>query len=281
MRTLAVRVCFEMGRAGIAPLATTEHSFTGEKLSLLAIFAHPEDESFGPAGTLAKYASEGVQVSLVTATRGSSPSPEEINHLKPEDMAVGERERLCSCRTTGVRRVCFFDNRPGQLHLLDPIALEDHMVRLIRETQPQVLMTFGPEGPSADRDHEVVDRAVRAAFRDAGDTSKFRNHFREGLCAHTPLKLYHCVLPSSLADEWGVSNLSTVPDNQVTTVLDVSAYGEAMRNALFCQRSHELDFIRWLADEQRIQWDHEYYSLVNSRLNRKTKKENDLFAGLR
>ncbi len=96
-----------MGRTSVAPLAMSEHSFTGEKLSLLAIFAHPEDESFGPAGTLARYASEGVQVSLVTVTRGSMPSPEEIRLQQPSDPASGERERLCSCRTTGSGAAAF------------------------------------------------------------------------------------------------------------------------------------------------------------------------------
>ena len=58
-----------MAHAGPVPAVTREHSVSGEKLSLLAVFAHPEDESFGPAGTLAKYANEGVQVSLAMATR--------------------------------------------------------------------------------------------------------------------------------------------------------------------------------------------------------------------
>jgi LmbE family N-acetylglucosaminyl deacetylase len=263
-----------MSRPIVTPPVISEHSLTGEKLALLAVFAHPEDESFGPAGTLAKYASEGVEVSLVTATRGST-------QLIAGDGNRAERDRLCSCRTSGIRRGCFFDFRPGQLNLLDPLAIEDQLVRLIREIQPQVIITFGPHGWAGDNDHQVVHRVATAAFHDAGDPSKFTNHFREGLGAFTPQKLYDCVLPSSLVTRWGVQGLYSVPDDQVTTILDVSAYGEAMKNALYCQRSHALDYIRWLIEERRLEWDKEYYSLVESRLNRKPRREKDLFAGLR
>ncbi|GFP33770.1 N-acetyl-1-D-myo-inositol-2-amino-2-deoxy-alpha-D-glucopyranoside deacetylase, partial [Candidatus Hakubella thermalkaliphila] len=44
----------------------------GEKLSLLVAFAHPDDESYGPGGTIARYASEGVKVTLICATRGEA-----------------------------------------------------------------------------------------------------------------------------------------------------------------------------------------------------------------
>ncbi len=260
-----------MSRISPSLPSISEHSFGGEKLSLLAVFARPEDESFGPAGTLAKYANEGVQVSLVTATRTHAD-------IHPLDAA---RDRLCSCRATGVRRACFFDYAPGELHKIDPVVIEEQLVRLIREIEPQVIVTFGPEGLSGDSDYGVVAQAAQSAFQDAGDSTKFLHQFREGLSAYAPQKLYHCVLPSSIVTRWGVQGLRAVPDDQVTTILDVSAYAEAMKNALYCQRSHALDFIRWLTEEQRVEWDREYYSLVESRLNRKPRREKDLFAGLR
>lgn len=261
---------------------TREHSVTGEKLTLLAVFAHPEDESFGPAGTLAKYANEGVQVSLAMATRESATALIESKTLQVEEVAERARDRMCSCRTSGVRRVCVLDTRPGELATLNPRMIEGQFVRLIREIQPQVIVTFGPEGLlNGDDDNQVVSRAVTAAFRDAGDLSKFEQHFHEGLGAYAPQKLYYCVLPQSLVTRWGVQGLSVVPDDCVTTVLDVSSYSEAMTKALYCQRHHILDSIRWLTEERRVQWDAEYYVLVESRLNKKPRREKDLFAGLR
>ena len=270
-----------MTRAKLSSL-TREHSVTGEKLSLLAIFAHPADESFGPAGTLARYASEGVQVSLAMTTRESAPTAIEMKTLHAEDISLPARDRMCSCRASGVRRVCVLDSPPGELGKLDPQLIEGQLVRLIREIQPQVIITVGPEGLlSSDGDHAVISQAVTAAFRDAGNASKFKEHFHEGLGTYAPQKLYYCVLPQSLVARWEVTGLSTVPDSQVTTVLDVSSFSEAMTKALYCQRHHILDSIRWLIEERRLQWDAEYYTLVESRLNKKPRREKDLFAGLR
>lgn len=265
----------------VTNLSISEHSLTGEKLSLLAVFAHPEDESFGPAGTLAKYASEGVQVSLIAATRSIRPELALATASPIEDGTTRTRDRLCSCRASGIKRACFFDYAPGELSTLDPLVVEDQLVRLIREIEPQVIITFGPQGLAGDGDQQIVNQLTHAAFRDAGDPGKFPHHFREGLDSYSPQKLYYCVLPSSLVNRWGIQGLSSVPDDQITTVVDISAYGEAMRNALYCHRSHELDFIRWLIEKEQVNWDREYYSLVESRLNKRPRREKDLFQGLR
>jgi len=258
-------------------LSNREHSVTGEKLSLLAVFAHPEDESFGPAGTLARYVSEGIQVSLAMATRDSA------NHSSHRAEGKSRaRDRMCSCRATGVRRVCLLDRNAGELARIDPNLIEAQLVRLIREVRPQVIITLGPAGiVTSTCDHQILSDAVTRAFRDASDPLKFLEHFGEGLGTFAPQKLYHCVLPSSLARTWDVHGISTVPDEIVTTILDVSQFGEAMYKALYCQRNRILDSIRWLTEEKHLQWESEYYTLIESRLNRKPRREKDLFAGLR
>jgi hypothetical protein len=147
--------------------------------------------------------------------------------------------------------------------------------------RPQVIVTFAPAGLTGDTDNQTVSAAAGAAFRDAGDSSRFTQHFNEGLVAYAPQKLYYCVLPASLITRWGVAGLNSVPDDQITAMLDVSAYSEMMRNALYCQRHRALDFIRWLTEDHRAEWNTEYYALVESRLRRKSRREKDLFAGLR
>jgi LmbE family N-acetylglucosaminyl deacetylase len=251
-----------------------EHSLNGEKLSLLAIFAHPEDESFGPAGTLSKYASEGVSVSLVTATR---------RHALAEEAEAGDhnRERACSCSASGVRRACLFNHRPGELNQVASSVVVERLVRLIREVRPQVIITFGPNGLVADLDHQIIDAAAKTAFQCAGDSLQFAQHLREGLTAFAPQKFYYCVLPQSAVARWGVDGLNAVPDTQVTTILDVSDYSQAMKNALYCQRHHAVDFARMLGENSQMEWTTEYYALVESRLRRKSRREKDLFAGLR
>lgn len=251
-----------------------EHTRAGEKLSLLAVFAHPEDESFGPAGTLAKYANEGIEVSLVSATRGDTP-------IKVEEKSQRARDRVCSCRASGIRRACLFDYRRGELNRVTPQVVAERLVRLIREIRPQVIITFGPGGLTGDGDNQIINAAATQAFRDAGDSTKFAHHFSEGLHAYAPQKLYYCLLPHSLIKRWGVPGLNSVPDDEITAVLNVSTYSEAIKNALYCQRHDVLDFIRMLSENPKVEWNAEYYALIESRLHKKPRHEKDLFAGLR
>jgi hypothetical protein len=78
-----------------------------------------------------------------------------------------------------------------------------------------------------------------------------------------------------------VAGLNTVPDDRITTQLDVSAQSETMKNALYCQRHRARDFIHGLAEDQRVEWNTEYYLLIESRLRKRSRREKDLFAGLR
>ncbi len=264
-----------MARHSSPTLVAHEHTWTGEKLSLLAIFAHPEDESFGPAGTLAKYASEGIQVSLVAATRTNAAN-EAGNTLQQPT-----RDRVCSCRASGIRRACLFDQRRGELKHIALDVIVERLVRWIRETRPQVIITFGPQGLTGDEDNRIINMATQVAFHAAGDPNQFTHHLEDGLSPHIPQKLYYCLLPQSLVQRWGIPGIHAAPDQEITTVLDVSMYHEAIKNALYCQRHGGLDFIRWLTENPHMQWNAEYYTLVESRLRKRPKHEKDLFAGLR
>jgi N-acetyl-1-D-myo-inositol-2-amino-2-deoxy-alpha-D-glucopyranoside deacetylase len=251
---------------------SAEHSLNGERLALLAIFARSEDELFGPAGTLARYANEGIDVSLVAAARTPLLDvPNETAH---------KRDRTCACRASGIRRACLFDYSPDELARVAPATIEERVVRLIRELRPQVIITFAPEGLRGDAANRLVSGAATAAFHHASDAQQFPQHLNEGLGVHAAQKLYYCVLPRSVVAQWGLGGLNAVPDEQITTTLDVSAQSEMMKNALYCQRYRAPDFIRRL-DEQHIEWKTEYYILVESRLRRRARREKDLFAGLR
>ncbi len=281
-----------MARTRTQTVNEREHAYSGERLSLLAVFAHPEDEAFGPAGTLAKYAAEGLQVSLVTALRerafplnpvvsvttaASLIAP--VAEITPAP--IGTRDVICSCRTTGVRRICLMENMPGTLDESDLPLLEDRLVRVIREIRPQVVVTYGRDGFTGDTDHIRVSELATRAFHAAGDTYAFVHHLREGLTPYTPQKLYYAVLPSSLLERWGVKGIRGLPDEQITTVLDVSSFAESKLRALYCQRNHILDYVRWLSEEMRAEWDREYFMLAQSSLTRRPKHESDLFFGLR
>src|SRR3954466_15884517 len=92
-----------------------------EQLRLMCVMAHPDDESLGTGGTLAKYAAEGVATYLVTATRGErgrfgdakeSPGPEIVG-------ATREGELLAAAKELGLSEVSFLDYPDGALDTVD------------------------------------------------------------------------------------------------------------------------------------------------------------------
>lgn len=270
-------------KAKTGSINSIEHSVTGEKLSLLAVFARPEDEAFGPSGTLAKYAGEGVRVSLVTTAREWSS----VIRMRASDPSLSifespevYRETLCSCRAAGINRICL-DLALIRSVLSQADAMQEHLVRLIRELKPQVIVTYAPDGLSDDPDEILVNQIAQRAFELAGDPGAFAGHARDGVYAYQPQKLYYAVLPQSIIARWNLQGLNGVPDEQVTTILNVSPYSEMKLKAVYCQRHHSQDFTHWLRATNGMEWNEEHFILAASNVNRKPRKEKDLFAGLR
>lgn len=149
----------------------------GEPPVLLAVLAHPDDETFGTGGTLALYARRGVKVYLVCATRG------EVGEVDPEYMegykSIAERrenELRCASGLLGLTGVFFLDYRdsgmPGTPDNQHPRALAAQPVeqvageifRYIQELKPQVLITFDPIGGYRHPDHIAIHNATVRAF---------------------------------------------------------------------------------------------------------------------
>lgn len=131
---------------------------------MLAILAHPDDESFAIGGTLAKYAHQGIQVILLTATRGEVGIP----GTKPKAAGeIREHELLRAAKHLGIE-VYFLDYQDGELATANPGKLLEHIACWIDTVQPQVILTFGPDGVSGHPDHvtvsHIVTRAVEKFF---------------------------------------------------------------------------------------------------------------------
>ncbi len=166
---------------------------------LLAVFAHPDDESFGPGGTLALYARRGVDVHLICATRGEvGDAPADLNGFASiGEMREDELRRAAS--VLGLKAVHFLGYRdsgmPGSPDNHHPQALAtaslnevaQQMAGYIREIRPQVVITFDPIGGYRHPDHIAIHRATVEAFRMAGDPSWDIN----GLPPYSPQKLYY------------------------------------------------------------------------------------------
>lgn len=172
---------------------------TGQPHRLLAVLAHPDDESFGPGGTLALYAHRGVEVHLACATRGEvgMVSDELLRGFR--DVAdLREHELRCAAghlRLAGVHFLGYRDSgMPGSPDNRHPQALAAapldevaaHVTHLIRRLRPQVVITFDPIGGYRHPDHIAIHRATVVAFEAAADAGRYPG----GPAAYQPQKLY-------------------------------------------------------------------------------------------
>lgn len=174
---------------------------------LLAVLAHPDDETFGMGGTLAYYARKGVQVHLVCATRG------DVGDVPP-DMLKGfnsvaelrESELRCAAAKLGLAGIHFLNYRdsgmPGSEDNHHPMALAAQdtekvvadVVHYIRLLKPQIVVTFDPIGGYRHPDHIAIQRAADKAFFAAGDL----NYQGDPLPPFSPKKLYFNTMPKTL-----------------------------------------------------------------------------------
>jgi N-acetylglucosamine malate deacetylase 2 len=132
---------------------------------LLAVFAHPDDESFICGGTLAKYASSGVEITLVSATRGEMGrrmgNPPYVNR---ETMpAIREKELQQACKELGIHRLIFLDIRDKTVEFVDPELLTARIGSIMEEVKPDVVLTFH-ERLGGHPDHCAIGKAATAAF---------------------------------------------------------------------------------------------------------------------
>jgi LmbE family N-acetylglucosaminyl deacetylase len=174
--------------------------------TILAVLAHPDDETFGMGGTLALYARRGVAVHLICATRGEAGDVGEAYLQGFRSKAeCREAELRCAAMKLGLAGVQFLEYRdsgmPGSPDNQHPQALMNatvdevaaKVVHTIRELRPQVVLTFDPIGGYKHPDHIAVHNATVMAFEMAG-----RAEFQDGLSPYQPEKLYFQTIPKSL-----------------------------------------------------------------------------------
>lgn len=189
---------------------------------LLAVFAHPDDESFRPGGTLALLARNGVHVQVVTATRGQAGSCGDPPLCSLSELpALRESELSCACATLGLQPPILLDHQDGQLAVADPELLVEEILAIVREFHPQIMLTYGGDGISGHPDHIAIGLAAVEAFRRADGVSL----------------LYTLAVPSSLADRLDMKQIHSVSDEAVTLAVDVSSVWDIKMAAIHCLRT--------------------------------------------
>ena len=163
----------------------------GHQLRLTAVLAHPDDESLGVGGTLARYAARGVATYVVTATRGER-GRYFTNENRPSDAEVGrvrEAELRAAARELGVREVTLLGYLDGELDRADPGEVVGRIVAELRRTRPHVVVTFDPFGAYGHPDHVAICQLTTAAVLAAADPTLAA----AGAPPHRASKLYYFV----------------------------------------------------------------------------------------
>ncbi|HEX8556899.1 MAG TPA: PIG-L family deacetylase [Pyrinomonadaceae bacterium] len=213
-----------------------------DERSLLFIFAHPDDESFGVAGTAARYADEGARLTLVTATRGDKGKCGDPPVCEPEALpAVREAELREAARVIGVRDVRVLDYKDRELASAPPEEARAALVRVIREARPQVVVTFDPHGVNLHPDHVAISRFAADAVSAAADPRWLREagpaHDVARLLWTTPTPFYELARLAEPGGEPGVDFL-----------LDVSPWRRRKAAALRAHRSQHLQIDKLFFD---------------------------------
>ena len=288
-------------------------SGTGDRLRLMAVHAHPDDESSKGAAALARYVAEGVDVLVVTCTggeRGSVLNPR-LQH-DPDVLAnLGEirrREMDRAREVLGVRQewLGFVDSGLPEGEPPPPLpegcfALQDversagRLVALIRRFRPHVVTTYDENGGYPHPDHIMCHRVTVAAFDAAGDPGRCA----EAGAAWQPLKLYYnqtfsrarteALHAALLAEgrespygEW-LERWAERAERNLTTFVPCAEYFPVRDRALLAHATQIDPDGFWFATPMEVQqrvWPTEDFELARSYVPAQA-PEDDLFAGIR
>ncbi|MFE1958463.1 N-acetyl-1-D-myo-inositol-2-amino-2-deoxy-alpha-D-glucopyranoside deacetylase [Streptomyces sp. NPDC059479] len=285
---------------------------------LLLVHAHPDDESINNGATMAKYAAEGALVTLVTCTLG-----EEGEIIVPglAHLAADREDGLGTHRigelAAAMRELGVSDHRflggPGRFRDSGMMGLPqndrenafwhtevdeaaEHLVEVIREVRPQVLVTYDPNGGYGHPDHIQAHRVAMRAAVLAADSA-----YGPGLgTPHAIDKIYWNRVPRSVAeagfarlratgtDFFGIAEVDDIPgvvdDSEITAAIDGAPYRElkaAAMRAHATQIAVDGPFFALSNDLGQPIFAAEYYQLVHGKSGASAgERENDLFAGV-
>jgi len=281
--------------------------------TILAVLAHPDDETFGLGGTLALYARKGYDTYYVCATRGEAGTVDE-EHLRgfKDTSEMRTDELMRAAKILGLKEVFFLGYRdsgmPGMDDNKHPDAQINHsidevagrVVKYIRELKPDVVLTFNPIGGYKHPDHIHIHQATNLAFEKA-DQASF--HPAAG-APFKPRALYYQVYPNWFLKwavrlmplfgkdprKWGrnkdvdLKDLAEEVDFPIHVRLDIRAVAEIKREAgaqhasqgggEIVSRWSLFGLMNWLFGTEEDYM--QAYPPVNGQLGRKS----DLFDGI-
>ena len=266
------------------------------ELKLMCVLAHPDDESLGNGGMLARYAAAGIKTYLVTATRGERGwFGDEREYPGLEALGkVRENELLDAAEVLDIRYVDFLDYIDGDLEQAHPAEAIAKIVGHLRHVRPDVVVTFGPYGGYGHPDHIAISQFTTAAIIEAANPN---STYYQNMAPHSVSKLYYMAETEEVFDVYqsvfgelamnidGVKrSMVTWPRWSVTTRVDTWKYWHTVSRAIACHRTQVAAYavFEQLSDEQRqMLWGTQCYYRAFSLVNGGRHVEEDLFEGLR
>ena len=278
-----------------------------EKFTLLAVHAHPDDESISTGGILAKYSAKGFRTVLAYGTRGEAGDILNPQFVSPKPglniKEIRAIELEAAVKVLAVGTVYFLGYRDSGMagspenHHPQSFARADigeattRLVEIIRCVRPHVIVTYNEKGTYLHPDHIMANRVTLRAFQASGDS-----HFEigEALEPWQPAKLYYTAIPlerirrmyrivMERGEEPGFDpDVIGTPEDKISTVVDVREYLSQKLEALNCHQSqmNPNSVIRRMSEELREEvMGYEHFQCVHGCPAADT-KETDLFEGL-
>ncbi len=253
----------------------------------MCVLAHPDDESLGTGGTLARYAAEGVDTYVLTATRGEQGRFGDSGE-RPGPAVVGaarEAELREAARELGVREVALLEFPDGALDTVDPDRAQRAIASHLRRIKPHVVVTFGPEGAYGHPDHIAISQLTTAAVVRAADADYAVSKLYYIAWSVSSWTHYQAALKKLVTTVDGVERqVVPTPDWEITTRIDTSAVWPQVLRAVQCHRT-QVSIYKGLNDlppeQHRELWGTQEYYRAFSLVNGGRTRETDLFEGLR
>jgi len=220
------------------------------QLTVLCLFAHPDDEAFGSGGTLAGLVQKGHKITMVCATNGDVGEISDPALATPDNLwEVRQGELHRAMAVTGIPDVRFLGYRdsgmegtpdnenPSSLFQADPVKVEEQIADLMDELSPDIVFTHDPTGGYGHPDHVTVYERTTSVVEGMSENRPHlyfvcfpRGNFR---------KLWDEMVEAGITPPFAAEALESIgsPDDYVTTVKDVSAYVAIKEESLRCHQT--------------------------------------------
>jgi N-acetyl-1-D-myo-inositol-2-amino-2-deoxy-alpha-D-glucopyranoside deacetylase len=221
---------------------------------LLGVFAHPDDEAYSVAGSLARHTDEGIPATILCFTRGEAGQITEGSGATRENLGeVRESELRAACKIVGVEDVRIVGTPDGGTEATaEGVAT---IVAAIGELQPRVIVTMEPQGVTRHPDHIAVSKMATDAFHLA----------RERSGGAYPERLYYAAIPKNALDAFSAElarrgigpftqpddplAVQAAPDSSIACVVDVMPWVGRKTEALRAHLTQSMEMAAWMPEE--------------------------------